>query len=224
MRRGLGQIDVPAIASRILYEFTGGGFERELEALKPVQDQVLAWIYEVSRGIPNMDVSQLQTLISQARGVATDFRAFVADPAFSDGRAGRQVLDGTMPLLDGTNAAGDVVPIAGGGLVGQLQGAILRRGGQVLPPTSSFVQGAGGQSIDPAASYSLGADRGLPQSGIVAPSLTELWNSITGRTATGEPNPAAVQQQGALVQWLLVGGILYVLFQPSSRSSRRAGE
>lgn len=210
-------LDIPALASSELYGLVGSG-RREADVISPVQDQLTAWIGLTRERIPGATVDELQALHADALQVAADYRAFVSDEAFTDGRASRQSLDAIMPYLDGTRADGTLVAVTihgnptDGGLVGELERAILERGGAVAPALS-FTQGAGGQSVDTGARFGISEANTLPQAGMIPPAITELWAHVTGRTATGEADPGAVAQQAAMIQWLLIGGVLYALFR-----------
>jgi len=201
------QLDVPAIASRQLYEFIGSG-RTEAQAIAPVRDQLVTWITDAWRRVPVAGVDELQALMLTARQHLYDFRAFVADPAFADGRAGQLALAEVEPMLDQ--------------LIAELQAAILARGGN-LAPALPVVQGSGTNipTVDPgAARYGLGLSSTLPQAGWLPPSVMDVWRNVTGRAYTGIET-AGASAGGGVVPLLLLGGALWLLMSPKPR--RRAG-
>lgn len=214
-------IDLTALASGGLFNFIGAG-RREADVIVPVQQQLEAWIRDVAGRIPTSDVAELHVMLDAAVTHARDFRAFVADPAFTDGRASRQSLDAVMPALEGRDAQGNHVR-GDGGLIGQLQAAIEARGGGRVAPALPPVQGAGSNipTIDPGGGrYGQGLASALPQAGWVPPAVVDVWEQITGRTSSAAGDQQAMARQGAFVQWLLIGGVLYMLFAPRGGGAR----
>lgn len=64
----------------------------------PLGNQLIA----INSAIPYANATQLQTMFNAVLSMGQQFRTFVANPAFTDGRASTQALNTIMPLIDGT--------------------------------------------------------------------------------------------------------------------------
>jgi len=100
----------------------------------PLGNQLIA----INSAIPYASVSQLQTMYSAVGQLGQQFRTFVANSIFTDGRASTQALNTIMPLIDGTGqyTSKSSAPgcshcgPAGGGEDG-IQGSIARQLGKL---------------------------------------------------------------------------------------------
>ncbi len=120
---------------------------READAIVPVQnaianDRGTGRLDEINRAIDSANVQGLQSMYAEVVQMARDFRAFVGDPKFTDGRASIQALDTLMPLIDGTDSTGEACAVnvwgnpCNGGTLGTIARRLAALGAAVLlrPP------------------------------------------------------------------------------------------
>lgn len=74
----------------------------EADAITRIQTPLGNQLIAINSAIPYANVSQLQTMFQAVRQLGSQFSAFVAQPAFTDGRASTQALNTIMPLVDGS--------------------------------------------------------------------------------------------------------------------------
>jgi hypothetical protein len=173
---GIGALVAGAIGLGLAILSQVGKGRREADAIVPVQNAVGQRLDEINRSIPNGSVPQLQGWWDELRQTAAEFRKFVGDPRFTDGRASRQALDTIMPLIDGTDSSGYPCITnqwgnpCNGGTMGTIERQLYSLGAILSPP--QLTQGGMGPSLQtPLPGLPM-----LPQSGYLAP--TSPYSSI----------------------------------------------
>jgi hypothetical protein len=164
------------VGSAILDALGIGHGRREADAIVPVQNSIsnvngTGRLDEINRAIPTATIPQLQMFANEVVKTAIQFRQFVSDPRFTDGRASHQALDTLMPLIDGTDATGAPCSVnkwgnpCNGGTLGTIQRQILQLGGTIGPPL--LTQGVG--STIPSLQFPQPGFGYLPQAGTLPP-------------------------------------------------------
>lgn len=74
----------------------------EADAITKVQTPLGNQLIAINTAIPYANTQQLTTMFQAVRQLGSEFRAFVAQPVFTDGRASTQALNTIMPLVDGS--------------------------------------------------------------------------------------------------------------------------
>jgi hypothetical protein len=145
----------------------------------PLGNQLIA----INNAIPYASVQQLQVLYNAVAQMGQQFRQFVANPAFTDGRASTQALNTIMPLIDGTGSyssknsppgCNHCGPAGGGedGTLGSISRQITRMGGITYAPPI-VTQGPTAGYFPTLQSPSINYGDQLPQSGTL-PKYTPL--------------------------------------------------
>jgi len=190
------------IASLIPFALTQiGKGRKEADLITPVQNQVGQRLAEINNAIPHSSVTALQEFYQEVEQLGESFHGFVTDPRFKDGRASVGALDTIMPLIDGTDAAGQVVR-PDGGTMGTIARAILALGGQILQATTP-IQGSG--SAISSLRVPIPGNSFLPQSGFIPPTspLSPIQNQVISRV--GAPG-------SDVLPWLFAAGAGVLFF------------
>lgn len=182
-----------------------GKGRREADIITPVQNQIGQRLAEINRAIDYSSILALQDFYMEVQDLGKQLEAFVSDPRFTDGRASHQALDTIMPLIDGTNADGQIVR-PDGGTLGSIVRAIQKLGGNIQSAIPT--QGAG---MGPTLQTQLPGLAFLPQSGFLPPtSPLSPIRSAGVQTVGGTSN---------LLPYLFLGGAA-ALFLGSRRRGR----
>jgi hypothetical protein len=206
---GIGALVAGGLALGLAILSKVGEGRREADAIVPVQNAIDQRLQEINRSIPNGSIPQLQAWWDELRQTAAEFRKFVADPRFTDGRASRQALDTLMPLIDGTDASGYPCITnqwgnpCNGGTMGTIERQLISLGAVISPP--QITQAGMGPSLQtplPGLPY-------LPQSGYIPP--TSPYSAI--RSAGIVP----VSGGSDPTQLLLAAGAAFLLFGMATR-------
>ena len=159
------------LGQQILNGLNIGEGHREADAIVPAQNAIGESLEEINRGIPTASILQLQAWVDELIATAREFRAFVTDPRFVDGRASQQALETLMPLIDGTGADGEPCSVnkwgdpCNGGTLGSVQRRLLEFGVNYSgSPQPTYSGGAG-----PTLQYQMPGLPYLPQSGFLPP-------------------------------------------------------
>jgi len=89
------------------FSFGIGQGRQEADLIVPVQNQLMDHLGAVTdafrvSAVPSPDLEDIIQLANAVKQYAAYFKAFVADPRFTDGRASAQALDTVMPYINGT--------------------------------------------------------------------------------------------------------------------------
>jgi hypothetical protein len=205
---GIGAAVAAAIAIGVVILGQIGQGRREADAIVPVQNAIGDRLAEINRAIPAASIPQLQGWHTELINTAAEFRRFVADPRFTDGRASHQALETLMPLIDGTDASGYPCELnawgnpCNGGTLGTVERQIISLGGIVQPP--QITQGSG---MGPTLQSPLPGLPYLPQSGYIAPTSPLSTIRSAGVITVGGPTDnTTILAAGAAV--LLIGAFL----------------
>jgi hypothetical protein len=125
----------------------------EADVITKVQTPLGNQLIAINAAIPYASVNQLQTMYSAVAQLGAEFRQFVAQAIFTDGRASTQALNTIMPLIDGTGdytsknsqpGCGHCGPAGGGedGIEGSIQRQIAKLGGIMIMAPPGVSQGA----------------------------------------------------------------------------------
>jgi len=142
-------------AAQAILPFIGAG-RREADAIVPFQNQVGAALAQINRDIATANIAALQSMYQVTIQIGNQFKAFVAQPQFTDGRASTQALNTIMPLIDGTcgytskasgpteTNCGPSGPAGTNGTLGSIvyQINLLQGGATVAPPQLTQFNGA----------------------------------------------------------------------------------
>jgi hypothetical protein len=124
----------------------------EADVITKVQTPLGNQLIAINTAIPYANATQLRTMYQAVYNMGAQFKQFVANSVFTDGRASTQALNTIMPLIDGTGGytSKDSAPScthcgpAGGGEDG-VMGSISRQlamAGVVLMAPPQVTQGA----------------------------------------------------------------------------------
>jgi hypothetical protein len=155
----------------------------EADVITRVQTPLGNQLIAINNAIPYASIAQLQTLYTAVVQMGQQFKQFVANPVFTDGRASTQALNTIMPLIDGTgdytsknSSAGcnHCGPAGGGedGTLGSISRQIMNIGGTPYAPPI-VTQGPNGGYFPTLQSPSLSYGDQLPQAGTL-PKYTPL--------------------------------------------------
>jgi hypothetical protein len=186
----------------------------EADAIVPFQNQVGAALAQINRDIGTANIAALQSMYQVTIQIGNQFKAFVAEPVFVDGRASTQALNTIMPLIDGTcgytsknsgpteTNCGPAGPAGTNGTLGSIVYQInLLQGGSTLAPPQ-LTQTNGASYYPTLQSPSLGGT--LPQPGTLPYYPPNNLTSV----------PAAIVNTGLFDAGnlpLIVGGVLLFL-------------
>lgn len=201
---GIGALVAGAIGLGLAILSQVGKGRREADAIVPVQNAVGQRLDEINRSIPNGSIPQLQGWWDELRQTAAEFRKFVGDPRFTDGRASRQALDTIMPLIDGTDASGYPCITnqwgnpCNGGTMGTIERQLYSLGGMLPPP--QITQGPG---MGPTLQTPLPGLPFLPQSGYIPPTSPNASIHSAGIIPVGSSDNTLLVAGGLLLVGLL---------------------
>jgi hypothetical protein len=197
------------LGQQILNALNIGEGHREADAIVPAQNAIGESLEEINRGIPTASILQLQAWVDELIATAREFRAFVTDPRFVDGRASQQALETLMPLIDGTGADGYPCDVnkwgdpCNGGTLGSVQRRLLEFGvnysGSPLP---TYGGGAG-----PTLQYQMPGLPYLPQSGFLPPTspLSPIRSAGVVRVGAGGLD--------AMLPFAILGGLALIFLK-----------
>jgi hypothetical protein len=181
----------------------------EADAIVPAQNAIGARLKEINAGIGTASIPTLQAWFNELQATAAEFRKFVTDPRFTDGRASTQALNTLMPLIDGTDASGYPCELnawgnpCNGGTIGTIQRQLYTMGSNIGPPM--LTQGAG--SMGASLQYQLPGLPYLPQSGTIPP--TSPYSTIRAAGIGVVPSSMGA---GDLLPLALLGGLAVWFF------------
>jgi hypothetical protein len=188
----------------------------EADVITKVQTPLGNSLVQINSAIPYANAQQLQTMYSAVLRMGQQFKQFVGQNIFVDGRASTQALNTIMPLIDGTGmySSKDSGPgcthcgPAGGGEDGTL-GSIMRQlnkmGGNFIMAPPVVMQGQQGGYLPSLESPSSQWGTVIPQaSGLPLYPPSELQTSAPAVVDTG------LFGSGSLP--LIVGAALVFLF------------
>jgi len=192
-----------------------GSGRTEADAIVPVQNAIDLRLQEINRGINTASIPQLQAWRDELIAMGAEFRRFVTDPRFTDGRASTQALDTIMPLIDGTDSSGYPCQLnkwgnpCNGGTIGTIERRAYAMGGALAPP--QITQGGMGPTLQ----YQLPGLPYIPQSGFLPPV------SPVSRTQNAGVITVAGSSAGLSTEMLLAGAAAVLFFGLASGRRRK---
>ena len=161
-----------------------GKGRREADLLAPVQNSIGDRLKVINDAINTSTIQQLQRYWAEVSEIGRQYQEFAMSDEFTadgDYRASTGALNTILPLIDGTDAAGNQVR-ADRGTLGTIERRIRLLGGTLLPPqiTQSY-----GSAIVPTLQFSQQNFPFTPQAGIIPPNAPLSPIRATGFSLSG---------------------------------------